>query len=193
MSAIYNSRFPQRSDKQLKKLWDNLKNRTRKLDTEHTYKILKTGGGPPPPQPANDPITEEVRRIVPTISYQIENPYDSNNVLIEEIESSENHNILIEVTNAEEKENMQPIEPTQPIDTTTDQQLTTEQRKRKKKLENRQKSKVAGVIQSRNRLIDLEARLRVKKIKDAIKQQVTLHLKRMSVLQTEKNYWERKS
>ncbi|KAL1488995.1 hypothetical protein ABEB36_014774 [Hypothenemus hampei] len=45
----------------------------------------------------------------------------------------------------------------------------------------------------RSRLIDCEARLRVKKIKEAIRQQDELHKKRMAVLDSEKKYWETKA
>ncbi|KAL1488996.1 hypothetical protein ABEB36_014775 [Hypothenemus hampei] len=77
ITTAFNSRFSARTEKQLKKLWDNMKNKTRKIDTEHKKEMLKTGGGPPIQQ-YDDSISERVRSIVPTINFEIQNVFDSN-------------------------------------------------------------------------------------------------------------------
>ncbi|KAL1516335.1 hypothetical protein ABEB36_000254 [Hypothenemus hampei] len=167
------------------------KEKTRKLDTEHKQNILKTGRGPPPPLPANDSLTEQIRNIIPTINFEIENPYDSN-VLTENLnESSENCIIYIdyiESTPTEEKENTKRSKSTQPTQPTDSQLpiITDQRNKRKKESQEKEKRKADGVTHSRNKLIDLEARLRVKKMKDAIKQQSELHTKKLAVLEAER-------
>ncbi|KAL1489678.1 hypothetical protein ABEB36_013620 [Hypothenemus hampei] len=120
ISVHFNGRFPARTDKQLKKLWDNLKNRTRKLDTDFKYSILKMGGGPSPPLPVDDPITQQIRAIVPTINYEIENVYDSNHLLTEIqtenlTESLESHNNIDIEHSDTNKENPQ-SKSSKPID-----------------------------------------------------------------------------
>lgn len=95
--ANYNSNdVTPRNCKQLKKLWDNIKQRqvqnldaqvyiiikanfiyrTRKSDTERRNYTLQTGGGPPP-QDNDDPFEQQVRAILPTIDYEIKNNVDS--------------------------------------------------------------------------------------------------------------------
>ncbi|KAL1516193.1 hypothetical protein ABEB36_000112 [Hypothenemus hampei] len=200
IGVLFNSRFPTRSDKQLKKLWDNLKNRTRKIDTQYKYNILKTGGGPPPPSPADDAITQQIRSIVPTINFEIANEYDSNHLLTKNLnESSENSNNIEPLYIEENIENTQQTESIilndLPYATTERPKRTNILQERKKRtniLQERKKRKVSGVRDSRSKLIDLEARLRIRKMRESIKQQTDLFEKKMSVLESERKYWEKK-
>ncbi|CAH1976703.1 unnamed protein product [Acanthoscelides obtectus] len=93
-----------RTDKQLRKLWENLKQRTRKSDSEMRKSLIQTGGGPPVKSEDN-PINERVRSVVPTISYVIENEWDSNSVIPSEnsqLQSEPNASqAFIEVTDAQ--------------------------------------------------------------------------------------------
>ncbi|KAL1516465.1 hypothetical protein ABEB36_000374 [Hypothenemus hampei] len=179
----FNSRFSKRTEKQLRKLWDNMKSKTRKLDTEYKINMLKTGGGPPP-QEHEDVIAERVRSIVPTINFEVDNVFDSNSNIvpqpetcnqtikaINELPESQN-NLVMEDTNIQEnKENIRKPRKIRKVAV------------RKTKLPSRDQL---------SRLIDCEARLRVQKVKEAIQQQEQLHKTRMAVLAAEQKYWETK-
>ncbi|XP_070377275.1 myb/SANT-like DNA-binding domain-containing protein 3 isoform X1 [Dermacentor albipictus] len=61
---------------QLRKLWDNLKQRWKKEKAKQIRNAMATGGGPPP-----EPVDERLSQIeaaVPHLSERVKNPYDSD-------------------------------------------------------------------------------------------------------------------
>ncbi|XP_065304485.2 myb/SANT-like DNA-binding domain-containing protein 3 [Dermacentor albipictus] len=81
LCAEYNSRpFVRARDvKQLKKLWDNLKQRWKREKAKQIRDVMATGGGPPP-QPIDDRLAQ-VEAVVPHLTTRVPNPFDSDRPL----------------------------------------------------------------------------------------------------------------
>ncbi|KAF5286452.1 hypothetical protein FQA39_LY16302 [Lamprigera yunnana] len=75
-----------RTPEQLKKLWNNLKQRKRKKTTALRYEILATGGAPSK-KPTLDPVLQVVEDAAPSLDVSITCPWDSTALF--EIERSE--------------------------------------------------------------------------------------------------------
>ncbi|XP_075550326.1 myb/SANT-like DNA-binding domain-containing protein 3 [Dermacentor variabilis] len=65
-----------REVKQLKKLWDNLKQKLKKAKAQQIRDVMATGGGPPP-EPLDDRLTR-VEALVPHVAVRVPNPFDSD-------------------------------------------------------------------------------------------------------------------
>ncbi|KAH7959120.1 hypothetical protein HPB49_008352 [Dermacentor silvarum] len=66
-----------RTSKQLKKCWDNLKEKLRRAKAEDTRELFKTGGG----TPAESQMSDELRRVGAVASHMatsLANPFDSD-------------------------------------------------------------------------------------------------------------------
>ncbi|XP_075740368.1 myb/SANT-like DNA-binding domain-containing protein 3 [Rhipicephalus microplus] len=68
-----------RDVKQLKKLWDNLKQRWKREKAKQIRDVLTTGGGPPPP-PMDERLAQ-IKGIVPHLTTRVPNPFDSDRPL----------------------------------------------------------------------------------------------------------------
>ncbi|XP_075539175.1 uncharacterized protein LOC142573810 [Dermacentor variabilis] len=65
-----------REVKQLKKLWDNLKQKLKKAKAQQIRDVMATGGGPLP-EPLDDRLTR-VEALVPHVAVRVPNPFDSD-------------------------------------------------------------------------------------------------------------------
>ncbi|XP_070380698.1 myb/SANT-like DNA-binding domain-containing protein 3 [Dermacentor albipictus] len=81
LCAEYNSRpfVRARDAKQLKKLWDNMKQRWKLEKAKQIHYVMITGGGPPP-QPMDDRLAQ-VEAVVPHLTVRVPNPFDSDRPL----------------------------------------------------------------------------------------------------------------
>ncbi|KAH6922346.1 hypothetical protein HPB50_013366 [Hyalomma asiaticum] len=68
-----------RDVKQLKKLWDNMKQRWKREKAKQIRDVLTTGGGPPPP-PMDERLAQ-IEAIVPHLTARVSNPFDSDRPL----------------------------------------------------------------------------------------------------------------
>ncbi|KAH7937852.1 hypothetical protein HPB49_016749 [Dermacentor silvarum] len=77
----YNSRplVRHRDVKQLKKLWDNLKQKWKREKAKNIRDVMATGGGPPPP-PMDERLAQ-IEAIVPHLAVRVPNPFDSDRPL----------------------------------------------------------------------------------------------------------------
>ncbi|KAH6933472.1 hypothetical protein HPB50_015420 [Hyalomma asiaticum] len=65
-----------RDVKQLKKLWDNMKQRWKQEKAKQIRDVLTPGGGPPPP-PMDERLAQ-IEAIVPHLTTRVTNPFDSD-------------------------------------------------------------------------------------------------------------------
>ncbi|KAF5283131.1 hypothetical protein FQR65_LT14060 [Abscondita terminalis] len=89
-----------RTLQQLKKLWNNLKQRKRKETTALKYDMLATGGGPPK-KPVIDPVLQVVEEAAPSLDVTIISPYDS--IAVFENERTEAESTLTKARACESK------------------------------------------------------------------------------------------
>ncbi|XP_011859160.1 PREDICTED: myb/SANT-like DNA-binding domain-containing protein 3 [Vollenhovia emeryi] len=68
--------FPPRTSKQLKKCWDNMKQKKRKLNTSIKVQRLMTGGGVSPAVPV-DPVMDFMDATTPNLDIEVPCPFDS--------------------------------------------------------------------------------------------------------------------
>ncbi|KAH7967955.1 hypothetical protein HPB52_004396 [Rhipicephalus sanguineus] len=68
-----------RDVKQLKKLWDNMKQRWKREKAKQIRDVLTTGGVPPPP-PMDERLAQ-IESIVPHLTTRVTNPFDSDRPL----------------------------------------------------------------------------------------------------------------
>ncbi|XP_072752400.1 uncharacterized protein [Anoplolepis gracilipes] len=100
-----------RSSKQLKKCWDNMKQRKRKLNTTMRHERLMTGGGPPSVQP-NDPVMAFMDATNANLDVEIDCPFDSTAVFEKEYNvkmDCASERIVIEDESEKENENIDDI------------------------------------------------------------------------------------
>ncbi|KAH6936122.1 hypothetical protein HPB50_013498 [Hyalomma asiaticum] len=64
---------------QLRKLWDNLKQRWKKEKAKQIRDSMATGGGPPPAP--MDEVLSQIEAAIPHLSERVNNPYDSDRPL----------------------------------------------------------------------------------------------------------------
>ncbi|XP_065304931.1 myb/SANT-like DNA-binding domain-containing protein 3 [Dermacentor albipictus] len=81
LCAEYNSRpfVRARDAKQLKNLWNNMKQRWKREKAKQIRDVMATGGGPPP-QPIEDRLAQ-VEAVVPHLTTRVPNPFDSDRPL----------------------------------------------------------------------------------------------------------------
>ncbi|XP_072764126.1 uncharacterized protein [Anoplolepis gracilipes] len=100
-----------RSSKQLKKCWDNMKQRKRKLNTTKRHERLMTGGGPASVQP-NDPVMAFMDATNANLDVEIDCPFDSTAVFEKEYNVKMDYaseRIVIEDESEKENENIDDI------------------------------------------------------------------------------------
>ncbi|XP_077277680.1 uncharacterized protein LOC143905895 [Temnothorax americanus] len=68
--------FPPRTSKQLKKCWDNMKQKKKKLNTSMKVQRLMTGGGVSPAVPV-DPVMDFMDTVTPNLDIEVPCPFDS--------------------------------------------------------------------------------------------------------------------
>ncbi|KAJ8913798.1 hypothetical protein NQ315_002704 [Exocentrus adspersus] len=211
IADIYNSNFAKRSAKQLKKLWDNLKQKTRKCDSDIKHKTLLTGGGPPP-EDDNDPINEMVRAIVPTINFEVKNTFDSvgqikclekkydteesdiNNIEIYyerdngDEQSDQENDMLENITVMPLTSKHENVNETNTSQKQTEISPTTPCKKKKQVPLGRKRKLDTTTVDD----LHTESALRIKKLQISIEQQEELHNLKIEVARAEKKFWEQK-
>ncbi|KAK8400995.1 hypothetical protein O3P69_002642 [Scylla paramamosain] len=55
---------PQRTVKQIKKIWENMRSRAKKFVSDQKKKLCRTGGGPPSPVIKPDPVLEKILALI---------------------------------------------------------------------------------------------------------------------------------
>ncbi|KAK8403461.1 hypothetical protein O3P69_000493 [Scylla paramamosain] len=55
---------PQRTVKQIKKIWENMRSRAKKFVSDQKKKLCRTGGGPPSPVVKPDPVLEKILALI---------------------------------------------------------------------------------------------------------------------------------
>ncbi|KAJ8933282.1 hypothetical protein NQ314_014110, partial [Rhamnusium bicolor] len=178
IASEYNSQgniTMQRTSAQLKKLWNNLKQRKRKISTEEKYTRLVTGGGPPL-EIKTDPVMEAVDAAAPNEDVTITCPWDSTAVYMREndIEDGYSGNVKIEVVFEEDNNycNEDDGQPTAEISGVSNSFIETKQ---KVSAYTTPKAKnIKTILQS-------EGNLRRRKLRQSIEQQTVLHNVRLRI------------
>lgn len=172
-----------RTTTQLKKLWNNLKQRTRKLNTERRQHILKTGGGPPLAD--SDSTLELVNEAFPNVDMVLHCSWDSDAVFENNMN---NLNVSEETVQAKvqcESTQMQLISQGQSIEAFP-LQISTKENIQPKSQEKKKESSEENIQpRSQQKKRKSSEHFRLERCKRALDQQEEIHEIRMKTLKME--------
>ncbi|KRT86896.1 hypothetical protein AMK59_1831 [Oryctes borbonicus] len=158
--------FKTRTPKQLKKLWENIKQRRRKMTLVQRQRHSLTGD--PLTNASYDPVIEFVDREVPIVESLLGNSNSSNHVF----QKTNNGESNMEKMNAESDNSIEFFDVTKKYKVNN---VSTPHPSQIRKL---QSSRQATLVEE-------EIQLRIQKLEEAIQQQRELHNKRMQIAEAE--------
>ncbi|XP_018367899.1 PREDICTED: uncharacterized protein LOC108764258, partial [Trachymyrmex cornetzi] len=181
-----------RSSKQLKKCWDNMKQKKKKLNTSMKVQRLMTGGGVSPAVSV-DPVMDFMDATTPNLDLEISCPFDSTAQFENEynIESNSNRQLITNNNDEEDKDSVLVADEEnvylQNLDKENSEGRYSMSNMNKIGAGRTMKRKQNSVLKNKQDFYNItdEKELRLIKLRDAIEQQRELHSMKMKVADAE--------